>query len=274
MNRTTRVKLAVDALMLAGILLAMANKLTENRIHELIGAVVMVGLFIVHNALNRQWHASLRQRWQSNRGRFDIVVNILLTLAIGILIGSSIMLSRSIFAVVAGEGNLTLRQIHSTAAQWFLILMAVHLGVQWARMAALLRKMIPLPHRYRVPGPVRMLVPAAILGYGIKASFDRDICSKLFMIYSFDFWDFEQSSAGFFVNYLAIIGVYAVITSTALKALSSGTTVRQEQRAGTSGTGGRRPWHLVTTGLCTSNKPPSPEGNDRERTPCACHSPH
>lgn len=227
MNRTTHVKLAVDALMLAGILLAMANKLTENRIHELIGALLVV-LFIVHNVLNRQWHTSIQQRWQNNRGRFDIVVNTLLSLAIAILIASSIMLSRSLFAAVGVDGNLTIRQIHSTAAHWFLILMSVHLGVHWARMTALLRKMIPLLNRYPVHVLTRMLVPAAILGYGIKASFDRDICSKLFMVYSFDFWDFERSSIGFFANYLAIIGVYAVMTSTTLKVLSSGRRVPEK----------------------------------------------
>lgn len=218
MNRTRYAKLAINALMVAGILLAMANKLTENRIHELIGALMVI-LFIVHNALNWRWHTSIQQRWQTNRGRFDVVVNILLALIIGVLIGSSIMLSRTLFAFMDVEGNLTIRQIHSTAAHWFLLLMSVHLGVHWPRIATLLKKMSPLPnpHGYPVHVLARTLLPTAILGYGIKASFDRDICSKLFMIYSFDFWDFEQSSAGFFINYLAIIAVYVVLTRTVLK---------------------------------------------------------
>lgn len=115
------------------------------------------------------------------------------------------------------ESNLTVRQIHTTAAYWFLILIAVHLGAQWTRLCRMLKKMIPvlaegLFHMY-----VLWLVQIAIVALGMAASFDRGIGSRLFMVYAFDFWDFDRSVLGFFARYLAVMGAYAVVTHNIFK---------------------------------------------------------
>lgn len=215
MSRKPLFKLVVDCLMVSSLLLAMTNKLTENRMHEFIGAL-MISLLLLHNVLNWRWYASILQRRHSIRGAVDIVVIVLLYIAMGTLIGSSIMGSRTLFAFLGMEGNLTIRQIHTTAAHWLLILMAVHLGIHWARLTGVLRKIISSPSRHQMYAIFRFLLPLGILFYGVKASFERDIGAKLFMIYSFDFWDMNSSAAGFIFNYLAIIGTYAVITDLVL----------------------------------------------------------
>ncbi len=95
--------------------------------------------------------------------------------------------------------------------------MAIHLGMHWARLKAIIRRVLPISFNQKIQSVVQWLLPILIVFYGVKASFDRDVLSKLFMIYSFDFWDFDKSTVGFFINYVAIMGFYIVITHNILK---------------------------------------------------------
>lgn len=184
--------------------------------HESIG-IIIVFLFFLHNILNWRWYSSILQGRYSMRRLIDIAVNLLFLLAMATLIGSSLMISRTLFAFLGIESNLTLRQIHTTAAYWFFILMAIHLGMHWARLKAIIRRILPISFNQKIQSVVQWLLPIVIVFYGVKASFDRDVLSKLFMIYSFDFWDFDKSTVGFFINYVAIMGFYIVSTHNILK---------------------------------------------------------
>jgi len=48
--------------------------------------------------------------------------------------------------------------------------------------------------------------------YGIKSFFVLDISSKLFMQTTFSYWNFDESTIGFFLSYLSIMGIYIVVT--------------------------------------------------------------
>lgn len=207
---------AVDGFMILFILPAMADKLTENRIHETIG-VLFLFLVIIHDVLNRRWYKTLRQGRYGTRRILNLGINILLLTAMVILFGSSIMTSRMLFAFPDIKSNLTVRQIHTTAAYWFLILMAVHIGAQWTRLGRMLKKMIPVLPEGLLYIYVMWLVQIAIVALGMAASFDRGIGSRLFMVYAFDFWDFDRSVLGFFARYLAVMGAYAVVTHNIFK---------------------------------------------------------
>jgi hypothetical protein len=53
--------------------------------------------------------------------------------------------------------------------------------------------------------------------WGIRASFDRGLGSKLTMRHSFDYWDFNESTSGFFITYLFIMGLYVCLGHYLLK---------------------------------------------------------
>ncbi len=57
MTRKSALKLLVDVVLIVSLLLAIANKLTENRMHELIG-ITMLALLVIHNALNLKWYGT------------------------------------------------------------------------------------------------------------------------------------------------------------------------------------------------------------------------
>lgn len=211
MKRQTIFKWAADGLMVVGILLAMANRLTGNQAHELLGTC-LVPLFIGHTILNRRWYATIPQRWGSTRGKVDVCLTTLLLLALGALVGSSLMISRSLHGFLGIEGSLALRQVHTTAAYWFFILMSMHLGMHWSRVMTVFTGARMLSSRPSVRLLVRMVLPIGIFLYGVRAAFERDVCSKLFMRYAFDNWAFDTAIMPYFLQNMAIIGSYVVLT--------------------------------------------------------------
>ena len=211
MTRNGFLRLLVDGFMIISILFAIANKLTENRIHELIG-IAMFLLLLVHNFFNWKWYTTIFQ-WKYNiRRNINFTVNTLLVMATITLIVSGVITSKTLFSFLGIETNLTLRQIHTTAAYWLFVLTSVHLGVHWASFTVSLEKMIPALSRIRLPVVFKLSLSIIAVIYGGIAAYDRDICSKLFMIYAFDFWDFSQSATKFFLNYLTIIAAFVIVT--------------------------------------------------------------
>jgi uncharacterized membrane protein len=55
--------------------------------------------------------------------------------------------------------------------------------------------------------------------FGVWASFDRDMFSKLFLGFSFDYWDEERPAIIFFAAMLSIMGIYVFATYYTLKVL-------------------------------------------------------
>lgn len=216
MSQKTSLRLLVDGVMIISVLLAIANRLTENRIHELIG-MALFSLILAHNLLNLEWYATIfHWRWDTRR-IVNVTVNLALIVATAALVASSIPLSRTLFSSLNRESTLVLRQIHTTAAYWLLVLMSVHVGVHWRRLTASVKRGLPAISRIRLPLAFKLWLSMMAVLSGAIAAFERDIFSKLFMIYAFDFWDFEQSAAAFFMNYLAIVAALASITHNGLK---------------------------------------------------------
>ena len=209
-----------DGLMSGCILLSMANRLMGNSVHEAVG-IVILAFFILHQTLNWRWYKVLFKGRYDIRRTVNTLVNALLLSAFVLLIGSSVMISRTLFSSLDIDGSLTLRQIHTTTAYWFLVLSAVHLGIHVPRLVRMAVNVIPVLRNIRLHTNLKRLTALVIVVAGIHASFDRNLGSKLFMTYAFDFWDFDQSVAGFFVRNLSIIGLYAVVTHYALALMLS-----------------------------------------------------
>lgn len=218
MKGKTILRLITDGLMSGAVLLSIANTLTGNAVHETIGLLMSV-LFLLHQFLNRRWYRTLFMGRYDTLCTVNTVVNGLLLIAFAVLVGSSVMISRTLFPLLDIDGSLILRQLHTTTAYWFLILMAVHFGIHWPRFVKRVRKVLPVFKKIRVHTNLKWLVAIVIMTTGIYSSFDRNLGGKLFMTYAFDFWDFDQSVSGFFIHNLCIIGLYAVITHLLLTCL-------------------------------------------------------
>lgn len=210
------IKLAIDLVMTVLILEAMAYRITENTIHELVGVSMFV-LFIVHNILNRQWYQTVLKGKKNVLRVINIAVNLLLLLTMVVLLISAVPISRTIFAFIPINNGMIVHQIHVLAAYWGFILMAVHLGIHWGMIINVVRKATGITGTSRIRTVSLRVLAVLIVVLGVQASFDRNVGSKLILYYTFDDWSFSESTMGFLIDYLSIMGIYICGTYYALK---------------------------------------------------------
>jgi hypothetical protein len=104
---------------------------------------------------------------------------------------------------------MVLRLIHTTAAYWLLPFIGIHIGLHWG-MAA---RRIGGNHLIK---NVMRIAAFLFAAFGVCSSFDRDMFSKLFRGFSFDYWPEERPTVLFFAVMLSIMSVYVFITYYAL----------------------------------------------------------
>ncbi|MGW1721272.1 DUF4405 domain-containing protein, partial [Streptomyces sp. NPDC002156] len=203
-------RIGLVAVMLALMLFAMAHQWTGDLYHELIGVVLFAGV-LVHNAIHLSWYARLPRNTRNRRHRLTILVDFLLLISMTVLLGSSLVVSREVFAFLGLSGGATGRQTHILVATATLILVAVHLGLYWQTVMGVVRSMVGrLASSSAALVALRILVVVAV-AYGVKASFDLDVGTKLVGYYSFGYWDFENDTVGFFAGYASIVAMYAAL---------------------------------------------------------------
>jgi hypothetical protein len=212
------VRLVIDLGMTARLLVAMAYRVTGDAPHAWIGVAVSV-LFVVHNAVNWRWYRGLFRGKYDFRRVLNTTVNLLLLAAMAALIISGVLLSRTVFAFMGFSGGMGVRQAHTFAAYWGLILIAVHIGMHWEMIMSAMRRMMKITDANRLRTMALRIITALIFAYGVYASFDREMGAKLFLGYSFDFWNPDRPAVLFFTSNLAIMGVYICATHYVLKLL-------------------------------------------------------
>ena len=118
MGNKTAVRRLVDLLMTVVLVLLMAYFLTDQEIHEWLGAGMLV-LFIAHHILNRKWLKAL------GRGKYTpyrILQTILALLVLLCMLGSmlsGIWMSRYVFDFLPTQGRMGLaRAAHLLCAYW------------------------------------------------------------------------------------------------------------------------------------------------------------
>lgn len=83
--------------------------LTGNAVHEITG-ISMIVLFLLHQVLNWRWYPALSKGRYNARRTANTVVNGLLLAAFALLIGSSVMISRTLFICLGLDGSFTPQQ--------------------------------------------------------------------------------------------------------------------------------------------------------------------
>ncbi|WGD32239.1 DUF4405 domain-containing protein [Ancylobacter sp. WKF20] len=190
----------------------------DNLAHELIGSAFFA-LIAAHAIFNRRWYgALLKGRYDAKRS-IAVAVNLTFLGVILILLVSSVGLSRSLLGFAGFDPGYAVRQIHMLAAYWAIACLGVHLGLQWPTVMKIARSAL----RIRVSNPWRTaflrMTALTIALYGIRSSFDMTFGSKLVLSYTLDMWDFHTQTLRFFVNFGAIIGLYAALTHYGLTGL-------------------------------------------------------
>jgi len=211
MNRKLKIKIFIDIIMTILMLLAMAYQLTGNFLHEIIGVTLFV-LFFLHNMFNIKWYKSIYKGKYNLRRIISTVINLLLLSSMILLMITGIMISKDVFAFLEINGGFTVRQLHTFAAAWALVFMSVHVGMHWQMLINMIAKILGHTDKKIIVTIIMRFIAVGIVVYGIKSSFDLDIGSKLFMQTTFSYWNFDESTIGFFLSYLSIMGIYIAVT--------------------------------------------------------------
>jgi hypothetical protein len=211
MNKTFLWRLVLDGTAAGLLLVALAYYWLDNTAHELAGTGVFL-LLVVHNVFNRRWYGAMARPQRAARSRIDRVLTLCLLAAMLVLLVTSLMISHSVFSFLQAGGGYTARQAHTFAAYWSLALVAIHLGIRWERVMSVARNTFNITAKSRARTLVLRLIAAAIAAHGLYSSAVMGLGTKLALQMSLDGWDFEASAFGFFLHWLSIVGLYAVLS--------------------------------------------------------------
>ncbi|MEY8260962.1 DUF4405 domain-containing protein [Oscillospiraceae bacterium 50-60] len=197
-------KRAIDLLMTAALMALMGYSLVGEAAHEWIGAGMLL-LSILHHGLNWSWIRGLK------RGRytaFRVLQTLLAALVLLTMLGamaSGAVLSRHVFGWLSISGARGwARVVHMLCAYWGFVFLSLHFGIHWGQVVAAVRRKAPL----RLPVTVSRSAAIFIAAYGAAALWRNRIADYLFLRSHFVFFDFERPLALFFLDYLAIMGLF------------------------------------------------------------------
>ena len=192
-------KRILDILMTLALPCLMAYELIGQETHEILG-LCMVGLFILHHAINWQWHRNL---FRGKYTAYRAVLTVLDVLMIIVFIDQAvtgIMMAKHVFPDLPHVGRRSFaRVLHLLGTYWGFTICCLHAGMH---MTGMIRKWT---HK---TGMARILPAALALcvsGYGVYAFIKRGLPKYMMLREQFVFFDFDEPLAWFFLDYIAIL---------------------------------------------------------------------
>jgi hypothetical protein len=214
-------RIIIDLAFTVLLLCTLMYRVTGDAAHEWLGVAAFT-VCIAHNVLNWKWYKNIFQGAYSLRRSVSTAINLLLALAFVTLIITGLLHSRTVLAFLHLPGGRLARQIHTTAAYWCLPLIGAHVGLHWGMIMNAFRKMAKINGENRTRKILMRTLALAVAVFGAWSSFDRNMFSKLFRGFSFDYWPEERSAVLFFAVNLSILSVYVFVTYYALALLERG----------------------------------------------------
>ena len=195
--------------MTIALLFLMTYELIGQTTHEWIGVIIFI-LFIVHHILNRKWSTHLlKGKYTLYRMMQTVLVFGVLAAMIGAMV-SGIILSRHVFSFLPINGGRSLaRSIHMLSAYWGFVLMSLHLGFHWSMMMGMARKLVKKQSSLHTW--ILRILALLIAGFGCWAFVKRQIGSYMLLKNRFVFFNFDEPLVLFFIDYVAIMGLFVMI---------------------------------------------------------------
>lgn len=208
-------RLLLPAGMMAFLVLSLAYWWLENLPHEIFGTATFLALGW-HLVVNRYWFSHL---W---RGRYDVRRVVVVTLHAAlilnmlVLLATSIVISKSLFAALPIPDSIYLREVHWFSAYWVMMIIGIHIGLHWTRVIALCQTALRLSSASMARTIVLRLTTLAFAVFGLWSFTVLDVWGKLTFTYSIDVWNFRQSVAPFFGHWLGVVALPAIATHYAM----------------------------------------------------------
>jgi hypothetical protein len=164
--KTNARRIILDAVM-AVLLILMYHKLAISLSFHEIGGLVVCGMFIFHNVLNRKWIAGISKRMFGRRlalrVRLSYVLDVLLLITMAFIALSGIMISQTILWRVSGDIAFW-RPLHYFAAAVALVLVGIHIGLHWSFIRTSFARVVRLPKAAARPLGIACLTVVVAFG--------------------------------------------------------------------------------------------------------------
>lgn len=209
MSKKLICKIIVDILMLATMPVLMAYMLAGEVLHEWLGTGILV-LFILHHILNFHWIKNLFHGKYTISRIVKTIVNVLILFMIIVLAYSGIVLSRHVFVDLnISASRADARKLHMFCSYWGFAIMSLHFGFHWDMFLGMVKKFTKKKSVMR--SIALRIIAVGISIYGIYAFRKREISSYMLNKIEFVFFDMEEPLVAFIVDYLAVMGLFAVV---------------------------------------------------------------
>jgi hypothetical protein len=203
-------RLAMDLTAACLLVACLAYWWLGNTAHEMFGMALFL-LVLAHNGFNRRWYGRLGRTGREARGKVTIALNLVLMLTMIALLITSVVISRVVFGFLPLDAGITSRELHLLSAYWGVVLVGLHVGLNWqivmniagSRFGAVVPRDI-----WEQFGWIAVL---CIAGAGLHSAFEMDLGAKLLNQPTLDMWDFNAATPRFFLNWLSIMGLCAVL---------------------------------------------------------------
>lgn len=231
-------RLALDLVAAFLLISGLAYWWLGNTAHELIGTGLFA-LVIAHNGFNRRWYGRIPKTRRQPCGKVAIALNLALALTMIVLLTTSLAVSRTVFGFLPFDAGVTSRTLHLLAAYWALVLVGLHVGLNWQIVMNIMRPRIAR----LLPGHAGILLARlgalGIAALGLYSAVEMGLGPKLINMPTMDMWDFNTQTPRFFLNWLSIIGLFAVLShqgANALRGVPGITAFMAAAAAGSVGT--------------------------------------
>lgn len=219
MKASVKFKICVDIMMTAALYACMAYMLIGEEAHEWIGSGLAL-LFVLHNALNRKWYAALLTGRYTPLRAFQTAVNLLCLASMAAAAVSGAAMSRYIYDIPFLSGGASLaRTVHMLAAYWGYCFISLHLGLHWSMMLGMMKNAAAPQNAPRWVTPLLRTAGAAAALLGAHALMRHSLLDYMFLRNQFVFFDTERPLCLFFLDYAAIMALWAWLAHYARMAL-------------------------------------------------------
>ena len=219
MKASVKFKICVDVTMTAALYACMAYMLVGEEAHEWIGSGLAL-LFVLHNALNRKWYAALLTGRYTPLRAFQTAVNLLCLVSMAAAAVSGAAMSRYLYDIPFLSGGASLaRTVHMLAAYWGYCFISLHLGLHWSMMLGMMKNAAAPQRAPRWITPLLRTAGAAAALLGAHALMRHSLLDYMFLRNQFVFFDTERPLCLFFLDYAAIMALWAWLAHYARLAL-------------------------------------------------------
>lgn len=219
MKASVKFKICVDITMTAALYACMAYMLVGEEAHEWIGSGLAL-LFVMHNALNRKWYAALLTGRYTPLRAFQTAVNLLCLASMAAAAVSGAAMSRYLYDIPFLSGGASLaRTVHMLAAYWGYCFISLHLGLHWSMILGMMKNAAAPQRAPRWITPLLRTAGAAAALLGAHALMRHSLLDYMFLRNQFVFFDTERPLCLFFLDYAAIMALWAWLAHYARLAL-------------------------------------------------------